>query len=170
MRTLGEAVMFAAALLLLAGCGGGAHSQGHKARAAHPGVCLPAARGIVATAAAGAPVTQRQSTGNNAQPQCSFRSGLVAVIANVDTSPQPYARLERAVVEAGQQFSVVRDEPPPERVAGLGLDADWFPRERQLLTANSRELITVTVSWRGATKARMRALGVAVARVYLGRR
>jgi hypothetical protein len=126
----------------------------------------------VAKAAAVEPasVAQRQSTGNNAQPQCSFRAGRVRVVANVDGSPQPYQRLERAVVEDTQQFSVVRNEPPPQRVAGLGLDADWFPRERQLLTANNRYLITITVAWRGAPKARMRALGAALARVYLGRR
>lgn len=139
-------------------------------RASHPSVCLAAARTTVARASGGSVSSQRQSTGNNAQPQCTYRAGHLTVVANVDSSPQPYDRLERTVVEAQQQFGAVRTEPPPQRVPGLGLDADWFPREHQLLTTDGRKLITVTVSWRGASKARKRALAGVVARVYLGRR
>ncbi len=111
--------------------------------------------------------SQRQSTGNNAQPQCTYRAGHLTVIANIDSSPQPFTRLERAVEEDAQQFSTVRKEPPPQRVAGLGLDADWFPGEGQLLTANKRRLITVILKWPGATTARKKVLSAAVARVYL---
>ena len=112
-------------------------------------------------------VSAAQSTGNNAMPQCSFRARRLTLIANVDSSPQTFQRLERAVVEEAQQFSTARNVPAPERVAGLGLDADWFPFEGQLLTADNRRLITVTVKWPGAAKKRARALSAAVARIYL---
>ncbi|HKN95016.1 MAG TPA: hypothetical protein VJU60_11835 [Thermoleophilaceae bacterium] len=87
----------------------------------------------------------------------------------MDSSPQPFFRLERAVVEDAQQFSTVRKEPPPQRVAGLGLDADWFPGEGQLLTANNRVLVTVTLRWPGASLAHKKALAASVARLYLRR-
>jgi hypothetical protein len=112
-------------------------------------------------------VSVAQSTGNNAMPQCSFRARRVTLIANVDSSPQTFQRLERAVVEEAQQFSTTRNVPAPERVAGLGLDADWFPFEGQLLTADNRQLITVTIKWPGGAKKRARALSAAVARIYL---
>src|SRR5437763_8386405 len=162
------------ALALLAGCGGGskhapATTTKQPAAARRPGVCLSQARAVVASALGVAPasVAAAQSTGNNAMPQCSFRARRVTLIANVDSSPQTFQRLERAVVEEAQQFSTARNVPAPERVAGLGLDADWFPFEGQLLTADNRRLITVTVKWPGAAKKRARALSAAVARIYL---
>ncbi|HEX6460544.1 MAG TPA: hypothetical protein VF032_16620 [Thermoleophilaceae bacterium] len=167
MRTrIGLICGCAAAAIAGCGGGGGAHTATHAIH--RQSVCLPAARDVVGRAT-GSPVTQKESTGNNAQPQCTFRAGRTAVIANVDSSPQPFQRLERTVVEYAQQFSSVREEPPPQRVARLGLDADWFPRERQLLTADNRRLITVTVTWPGASRAKTKALAVGVARVYLGR-
>lgn len=137
--------------------------------AKHQSICLAQARAVVARALGVAPagVTAAQSTGNNAMPQCSFRARRVTLIANVDSSPQTFQRLERAVVEEAQQFSTARNVPAPERVAGLGLDADWFPFEGQLLTADNRRLITVTVKWPGAAKKRARALSAAIARIYL---
>lgn len=132
-------------------------------------MCFPQARAAVARAVRDS-VSQSQSTGNNSFPQCSYRAGRVTVIANVDTSPQPFQRLERGVEEEAQQFSTVRNEPAPQHIAGLGLDADWFPEEHQLLTGDNQQLLTVTVKWPRASRARMKALGAAVARVYLGRR
>lgn len=154
---------------LIGACGGGGGAPSTTVRASRPSVCVPAARATVARASGASVFSQRQSTGNNAQPQCTYRAGHLTVVANVDSSPQPYDRLERAVVEAQQQFGAVRTEPPPQRMGGLGLDADWFPRERQLMTTDGRKLITVTVTWRGGSKPQMRALARAVARIYLGR-
>ena len=134
-----------------------------------PSVCLPQARAVVARALEVAParVAAAQSSGNNAMPQCTFRARRVVLVANVDSSPQTFQRLERAVVEEAQQFSTARHVPAPQRVAGLGLDADWFPFEGQLLTADNRRLITVTVKWPDAAKKRARTLSAAVARLYL---
>ena len=43
-------------------------------------------------------------------PQCSYTAHLangmrVVAVANVDTAPQPYFRLDRAATEAGQAFT-----------------------------------------------------------------
>jgi hypothetical protein len=112
------------------------------------------------------------STGNNAMPQCSFRarvgaSGRVEATANVNTGPQPYFVLERTAVEAAQQFTATRMIAAPQAVSRLGIEADWFPAETQLMTTDGARLITVSISWRGATRARKRALAVALARTYL---
>ena len=90
------------------------------------------------------------------------------MIANVDNGPQPYFRLERTIVEAGQQFGAVRTAAPPQSVTGLGLDAAWFPDEMKLMTTDGVRLITVTINWPGTSGARRRALARATARDYLG--
>ena len=112
------------------------------------------------------------STGNNAMPQCSFtaRAGSrrrVEAIANINSGPQPYFVLERTAIEAGQQFGAERLIALPQAVTGLGLEADWFPNNTQLMTTDGIRLITVTVNWRRTSQARQRALAETVARRYL---
>jgi hypothetical protein len=112
------------------------------------------------------------STGNNAMPQCSFRAraantGRVAATANLYTGPQPYFILERTAVEAAQVFGAKRLVPAPQAIMGLGLEADWFPAETQLMATDGIRLITVSVSWRHTGQARQRALAEAIGRVYL---
>jgi hypothetical protein len=89
------------------------------------------------------------------------------VVAIVDSSPQPYFRLERTVVEATQQFSSA-PLPMPVHIGGLGLDADWFPQPRQIETTDGRRLITVGVVWHGVPTRRRIALAKVIARTYLG--
>lgn len=117
-------------------------------------------------------ITAAASTGNNAMPQCSLRAHRsrpagVKLTANVDTAPQPYFVLERAVVEASQQFTTRRMIAPPEAVTGLGIGAAWFPAERQLMTTDGKKLITISVSWGGVSQGRRRSLAETVARAYL---
>jgi hypothetical protein len=112
------------------------------------------------------------STGNNSMPQCSFRARVagkarVDATANVDNGAQPYFVLERAAIEAAQQFTVSRMIAAPQAVTGLGIEADWFPAETQLMATDGIRLITVSVSWRGSPQARQRALAEALARTYL---
>jgi len=127
------------------------------------------ARAVGVDAAA---VSAKPGTGNNGGPQCEFAAGpagrRAAVVANVDTSPQPYGRLERTIVEAGQQFGTVRTFAPPQTVSHLGLDASWFPDLNELMTTDGRALISVTVHWRRASEPRLRELVADVARTYLG--
>jgi hypothetical protein len=153
---------------LPAGCGGAkkpATAATHAAKRP-PTVCLPGARAVVARRVRAA-VTSRQSTGNNAMPQCVYRAGGAAVTANVDSAPQAYTRLERTVVEETQQFSVKRGIAPAQRIAHMGLDADWFPEPNQLLTTDGRRLLTVTVDWPHNSQPRKKALAKDVARAYL---
>jgi hypothetical protein len=90
-------------------------------------------------------------------------------VVTVDSAPQAYSRLERAAVEAAQQFGAVRLEPAPVNVAGLGLDAYWFPKEREVMTTDGVRLITVGVTWGGVGEGRLRAAAEAVAHAFLGR-
>lgn len=135
-----------------------------------PAVCSAAARkalaGSLRVGAGG--VRGVAGTSNGGSPQCLFAAGRVRVTAILDSGPQPYFRLERTAVEATQVFGAVRVEPTPTPIAGLGIDAWWFPGERRVMTTDGTRLITVNVSWPGETQSRRRALAVALARAYLG--
>ena len=80
------------------------------------------------------------------------------VIVGLDSAPQAYYRLEREVVECAY----------PRHIPNLGLDADWFRNERQLVTTDGVRLITITVSGPAQGDARER-IAEDLARVYLGR-
>ena len=162
---------------LLAGCGQATHSATHATTdaARHATVCQPKASSAIAQFL-GVPagtITAGASTGNNSMPQCTFatRPGsavAVRITANIDTAPQPYFRLERTAEEAEQEFSTVRLAMPQD-ITGLGLDADWYPGQQQLMTTDGTRLITVSVSWRKASHGRRQAIAEDVARTYLGR-
>jgi hypothetical protein len=173
-RYLGMALLVA----FLGGCGrsgSAAHrTTGHRA-ASHPvSVCTPVARGAVARSFAipiGA-VAFVESVGNNAEPQCAYTAHLAAgkrvtLIANVDSSPQPYFRLERTYIEAAQVFTPGRLIPPPQAITGLGLEADWFPTQSQLMTTDGYRLITLSYAWRGASQRQEQIVGERLARTYL---
>ena len=117
-------------------------------------------------------VAASTTTGNNGAPECHFGTTAagkrVTVIVNIDSSPQPYARLERAIVEDGQQFGTKRTFTPPRTVPHLGLDASWFPDLDQLLTSDGHVLLTVDVHSPSISVADRRDLATALARVYLG--
>jgi hypothetical protein len=114
-------------------------------------------------------VSARPAVGNNGQPECRFAAGShVRVVANLDGAPQAYFRLERTIIETAQLFRADRTFPAPEQVAGIGLDASWFPTDSDLMTTDGHTLITVGVHWPGAPQRRMQTLAGAVARQYLG--
>jgi hypothetical protein len=161
--------------LALVGCGASSRSSATSTKAAArpkpPPVCAPAA-GVVIARDAGVGVgvlTARATIGNNAEPECHFRGPRVSVVVNVDSSPQPYQRLERTIEEDGQQFGTERNFTPPVTVPKLGLDAAWVPDQSKLLTSDGRNLLTITVAWRGEKRERQIALATLVARRYLGK-
>jgi hypothetical protein len=167
------AAMLAVSVMALGACGKAEKAPQRHAPAkpvAQP-VCRPAARAAVAREAGVAEesVAQAGAEGNNAQPECHFRVARrhLLVVANVDSAPQAYARLERTIVEAGQRFGAVRTFAPPVHVERVGLDASWFPDQHQLMTTDAARLITVEVGWRGARQRRSIALAAEVARIYL---
>ena len=134
-------------------------------------VCEPTAGMVIARYAGVSTgmLTARATTGDNAEPECHFRAPGLSVVVNVDSSPQPYQRLERTVCEDSQQFGTVRNFSPPVNVPKLGLVAAWVPDESELLTTDGRNLLTITVAWRGQKRARQIALATLVARRYLGK-
>ena len=174
-RHAGPAIVGLLTGLALVGCGASSHSSATPTKAATrpkpPPVCEPAAGVVIARdAEVGVGVlTARARTGNNAEPECHFRGPRVSVVVNIDSSPQPYQRLERTIDEASQQFGTVRTFTPPVSVSKLGLDAAWVPDQSQLLTTDGRSLLTITVAWRGEKRARQIALATLVARRYLGK-
>ena len=161
--------------LALVGCGASSRSSATSTKAAarpkRPPVCEPAAGAVIARdagVAVGA-LTARATMGNNAEPECHFRAARVSVVVNVDSSPQPYQRLERTIDEDSQSFGTERNFTPPVTVPKLGLDAAWVPDQSKLLTTDGRSLLTITVAWRGQKRARQIALATLVARRYLGK-
>ena len=161
--------------LALVGCGTSSRSSATSTKAAAhpklPPVCAPAARVVIArdTGVGGGALEARATTGSNAEPECHFRGPGVSVAVNIDSSPQPYQRLERTIDEDGQQFGSERNFTPPVTVPKLGLDAAWVPDQSKLLTTDGRSLLTITVAWRGEKGARQIALATLVARRYLGK-
>jgi hypothetical protein len=173
VRALRFEALLGLVILGLAGCGGASHSvrKPVPVAAKKPPVCMPAAAATVARAvgASAASVSARAGTGNNAEPQCVFAAAgkRVTVIVNLDSSPQPYARLERAIVELGQQFGTQRNFSPPETEPHLGLDAAWVPDTSQLLTTDGLRLITVTTDWPHTKPGPRRTLARRMAQLYL---
>lgn len=161
--------------LALVGCGtASSRSSAPPPKAAappRPPVCAPAASTVIARYArvAAGVIEARAATGNNAEPECHFRAPGLSVVVNVDSSPQPYQRLERTVCEDSQQFGTVRNFSPPVNLPKLGLVAAWVPDESELLTTDGRNLLTITVAWRRQKRTRQIALATLVARRYLGK-
>jgi len=157
----------------LSACGGSTSPKPQtstgKATATLPS-CRPAAKTIVALGlqVQASAVSTTKGTGNNGAPECRLTAPGARVVVNVDSSPQPYARLERAIVEDGQQFGTKRTFAPPQSVAHLGLDASWVPDLGQLLTSDGHVLVTVEVHASRLPVAARRALAIALARAYLG--
>jgi hypothetical protein len=169
------------AALPIAGCGGASSRHvavvRHHAAPRPPSVCTAKAGAAVAGFLKVDPsaIAMHVAVANSGAPQCDFNVRVggrhdVSLSVAVDTSPQPYAVLERAAIEASQMFTTSRLFPAPVHVDHLGLDADWFPEENHLLTTDAVRLITATVvKWPGAPKGRWRVLAVVAARPYLRR-
>lgn len=156
---------------LLLGCG-----SPHAKQSPAAGLCRPRARQLVAQTLAlrAGRITAIPGTGNNAEPQCSFRAQLPTgrrfdATVNVDPSPQPYTVLSRTIVEGQQVFSPTRLTPAPVAVLHLGLLASWFPGPSHLMSTDGVRLVTTTVTWSGAKQADKIRLATRLSRLYLGK-
>jgi hypothetical protein len=140
------------AAMLIAGCGGSSDPP-------RPAICILKAQQAVAhdLKVSSSAIRFAKSVGSNGMPQCAFSMRAAGhralVTVNVDNGPSAYFRLLRTVDEATQVFG---PPPPgfhaPETVAGLGPFASWFPNNHQLMATNDVDLLTVTISWPGATR------------------
>jgi hypothetical protein len=163
------------AALAAGGCGSVlAHAHQRSGGGGSAAACTQRARRALARALAtsAARIATAASVGNNSMPQCTFtvrgvRGERVEVLANVDSGPQPYFRLERQDVEMSQLLTASRLFAPPRSVLGLGLEADWFPSLGELLATDGKRLITIAVLRPRLGQQRQIAIGRAMARTYL---
>jgi hypothetical protein len=183
------ALVITGAVFALAGCGGsrakhsadshhgvgsGAKHSADTRHASAPPVCNPRAVTAMARFLKVAPKTiaTSKSIGNNDMPQCTFTERTsahhqVQVVANVDSSPQPYQVLRRTIEEASQVFVPQRLSPAPTDVPGLGIAASWFPDYQWLQATDGLRLITAGVAWTRSTQQQKIALATAAIRPYL---
>jgi hypothetical protein len=177
-RPVAAGLIAACALCLtLVGCGSGGVTQSAAARQSPAArLCKPQARQLVARTVAvpTARIITVPGTGNNAEPQCSFRARLsrgrrFTVTVNVDPSPQPYTVLSRTIVEGQQVFSPTRLTPAPVAVLHLGLLASWFPGPSHLMSTDGVRLVTTTVTWPRAKQGQEIRLATRLSRLYLGK-
>lgn len=162
----------------------GAAACGASSPPAHPAAArllAPCARQAVATLArAGAlpadAIIASAFTAPGGEASCRFSSRRTSgrslnVIAELDSAPQAYYRLEREAVEYGQNVIWHSEGAAayPRDIPHLGLDADWFAAADQLLTTDGVRLITVSVNAAPANApAGPERMAARLARVYLG--
>ena len=165
--------------LAMAGCGA-AHTAApvspSRAAALPPPCSTPSRRalgrssGIAVASVVSSPFTTR-----NGAASCRFSArdhagGLLDVVAELDSAPQAYDRLEREVVEFGQNviWAHLGERAYPVSIPDLGLAADWFPSEDQLVTSDGVRLITIVVSSVPAGSGGRARVAASLARSYLG--
>lgn len=147
-------------VLVLAGCGGAQQPAVHHAVAKKPaaaGPCVEAARTQIDGA-------RTRVTGvSPGFATCVYESPDVRAEVMVDTNPQALVRFNRAAVERGQNAAWTHTKAKaPQRIGGLGVGADWFPADHELLTTDGKRLISVKF-----VKAGGRKLAVSLARATL---
>ena len=115
-------------------------------------------------------VSTRRATARSDAPECLFRASGAVVSVAVSGAPDAYAVLERGAEEQAQLFGPKRFTPAPQRIAGEGVDAYWFPAEHLVMTTDGVNLITATIARLPAgDRRRAERLAAAAARPYLGR-
>jgi hypothetical protein len=137
------------AALAIAGCGQSSEKPAHPARAAatpKPAAAGPC-RAAVGAAVSGSGVRTRVTDATPGQATCVYTAPRLRVDVTVDSNPQAQFRFDRAVVERGQNavWSHTMKASMPRLLNRLGVGADWFPAEHQLLTTDGKRLITVEV-------------------------
>jgi hypothetical protein len=101
---------------------------------------------------------------------CRLRGvgGEPTVIVQLDSAPQAYPRLERQIVEYGQNVLHSGTQEYPRSIKHLGLDAHWLAAENRILTTDGVRLVNVKIRWNSASSDAREALAIRLARVYLG--
>jgi hypothetical protein len=101
---------------------------------------------------------------------CLLRAAGAAptLIVQLDSAPQAYTRLERQIVEYGQNVIHSGRQAYPRSIKHLGLDADWLAAEDRIITTDGVRLVNIKVRWPSASGAAREALAIRLARVYLG--
>jgi hypothetical protein len=171
------AIAIAAVALAASGCGASSSGGRPRAAAALGGACT--ARGLARVAAASAvrldAISTRRFVETDGSAACRFvaprsSGGPLALTVDVSGAPQAYNHLERKVEEYSQGVIWFHEgeHAYPRPVAGLGLDADWLPAEREVVTTDGVNIVNVTVSSCPHRDGSGEALATAVAHRYLG--
>lgn len=161
--------------LAAAGCGSGkrrAPNAGAPTRAS-AAACSASAKRAMATFAGRRPISAVAYSAPDGSHGCRLRAAAtdtasIVVVVQVDTLPQPLARLDRLAVETTQNALWSHSRAVPRAIANLGQAAWWIPADSRLLAGGRQRLVSVTVTWRGARPIRRLAVAEALARTYLG--
>jgi hypothetical protein len=119
-----------------------------KARLAPP--CSPRARSKLARETGLRPglIDASPFTAASGASGCRLRGvGGLTVIVQLDSAPQAYTRLERQIVEYGQNVLHSGRQEYPRSIKHLGLDADWLAAENRILTTDGVRLVNVKIGW-----------------------
>jgi hypothetical protein len=167
--------------LAMAGCGGGGRHTAARTRPsatrALPAPCSSRSRRALARSAGIAVdlVASSPFTTSSGAASCRFSTrpsaaGRLDVVAELDSAPQAYYRLEREVVEFGQNviWGHLGRRAYPVAIAHLGLDADWIPAENELVTSDGVRLVTIVVDSVPASAGGGARVAASLARSYLG--
>jgi hypothetical protein len=128
--------------------------------------CARRARAVVERAAG--PAKAHPFTSPSLAASCRLEAAGTTVISRLDSAPQAYTRLERQIVEYGQNVLHSGARSFPQSIKRLGLDAHWLGAEDRLLTTDGVRLIDVKVRWPSASETAHKELAIRLARVYLG--
>jgi hypothetical protein len=141
-------------------------SAPNRRLAALPGPCARGARGAIP----GGVTRVEPFNPPSGAVACRIEGSSLTAIAMIDSAPQPYQRLEREVVEYGQnvEWTKVPASAFPRSIKGLGLDAHWFPLQSRLLTTDGVRLITIKLHAHSIGPTERKAIATRLARVYLG--
>lgn len=97
---------------------------------------------------------------------CVYKAPHLQINVQVDVNPQVPFRFERAVVERGQNAVWGHNKTKaPVQLHGIGIGADWFPADRDLLTTDNKQLVDVILIKGGSLK-----LSRSIARATLTRK
>ena len=176
---IGWATLALGLSLVTVGCGGAARSAARvsPSRVALSPPCSTRARGELARSSGIAvdSVVSSPFTASGGAASCRFSArdgvaGSLEVVAELDSAPQAYYRLDREVVEFSQNviWAHLGERAYPYPIPHLGLAADWFPSENQLLSTDGVRLITIVVSSLPAGAGGGARVAASLARIYLG--
>jgi hypothetical protein len=177
---IGLATLALGLSLVTVGCGGAAHGAARVSpsrAAALPPPCSARARRALARSSGIAvdSVVSSPFTASGGAASCRFSArdragGSLEVVAELDSAPQAYYRLDREVVEFSQNviWAHLGERAYPYPIGHLGLAADWFRSENQLLTSDGVRLITIVVSSLPADAGGGARVAASLARIYLG--
>lgn len=179
-RAVGWATLALGLSLVTVGCGGAARPAARAQRARSVALsppCSASARRALARSSGIAvdSVLSSPFTASGGEASCRFSAreraaGALEVVAELDGAPQAYYRLDREVVEFDQNviWAHLGARADPYPIPHLGLAADWFPSENQLVTTDGVRLITIFVTSVPAGAGGDARVAASLARTYLG--